>query len=93
MVEEVQRQKQKTKFKKMKDYTRKSKKVPKAKMPSVNGKLLDIIYPDRIKPVPMPKVPSILDKQGKFKKGKKPKRHKGSESRKMAKKYFKGGVN
>ena len=87
MVEEAQRQK--TKFKKMK-YKRKIKKVPKAKMPSVN---LDIIYPDRIKPVPMPTKPSILDKQGKFKKGKKPKRHKGSESRKMAKKYFKGGVN
>ena len=42
-------------------------------MPSVNGKLLDIIYPNRIKPVPMPTKPSILDKQGKFKKGKKPK--------------------
>ena len=65
--------KEKKKLKKKFDirkYKREIKKVPKAKMPSVN---LDIIYPDRIKPVPMPKVPSILDKQGKFKKGKKPK--------------------
>ena len=55
MVDEAQRQK--TKVKKMRDYTRKIKKVPKAKMPSVNGKLLDIIYPNRIKPAPMPTKP------------------------------------